>query len=239
MIDGNNDSETPSPPEAMADALGSALGNDGGTGNANAMSRGNHGTVTGDDDVGFDLERCEIVAQTYDTEAGVGSRLYHVNGDTYALSQYRRSVSQEWAETLLTHGELTIQPATLDVSTFEAAVREYDASPLTDVQLTFIQNAYDTACKEAFWSGLEGARTNDGPVLRGELACIEDHGWRETLRSSLAERLDDCQVEAVLDNLMDARPDVDWTWCQLYAVYVIRMLFEQGNTVRNDGPDAV
>lgn len=226
MTDGDNDPADATPPDAVADALGEALGDAGRRqGQGHGMSEGTHGVVTGDDDADFDLEACEIVAQTYDIEAGVGTRLYHVADDTYALSQYRRSVGQDWAETLLTHGELTVDPAPLDAATLAAAVADADAPALSEAQLDHVQTVYADACERAIEDALAARGTDDGPVLRGELACVEDHTWRDDLRPALADELADAQVDAVLEGLMDARPDTDWTWCQLYAVYVARLRF--------------
>lgn len=227
MHDRSNDSADTTPSDAVAEVLGDALGSGDRSRNGGTdPSRGDHGVVSGDEDTDFDLKACEIVAQTFDNEAGVGSRLYHVEGDVYALSQYRRSVAKDWSETLLTHGELTVEPATLDSAVFEAAVDERGASPLTDEQLAHIRTVYTETCTQAVWDAIERRGTNDGPVLQEGLACVEDHTWRETLQPAFATELADEQVAAVSDALMDARPDLDWTWAQLYAVFVSKLAFD-------------
>lgn len=227
MSNGSDDPADTTPSDAVADALGEAFGSgDQSKDSGDSLSRGDHGVVSGDEDTDFDLESCEIVAQTFDNEAGIGTRLYHVQDNVYALSQYRRSVSQDWSETLLTHGELAVEPATLDNAVFEAAVEEQDVTPLTDEQLEHIQAVYTETCEQAVRDAIGQQGTNDGPVLRENLACVEDHTWRETLNPAFEAELADDQVEAVMDAVMNARPDLDWAWAQLYAVYVTQLTFE-------------
>lgn len=219
MTDGDDRSDRATP-----DALNDAFG--GPSRSSEQFSTGDHGVVRGDDDVAFDLESCELVAQSFDTESGVGTRLYRVEGDTFALSQYRRSVSQEWSENLLTHGTLTVEPVELDAATLREGVDDHGAPPLTDDQLEHVRDTYATVSREAIRQAIDAPGTDDGPVVRRQLACVEDHAWRETLEPRLAEGLVEGQTGAVLDALMDARPEVDWTWCRLYAVYLARLDFE-------------
>jgi hypothetical protein len=236
-MDGNDRQEDQTPTE-ITDVLGDALGTDRSRDEGTQMSRGRHGTVTGDDDLNFDLESCEIVTQTYDNESSAGTRLYHVEDDIYALSQYRRSVSQDWAETLILYGELSVEPITLEADPIETSIKVSGADPLSDEQIAHVTDSYSTECADAVWENIESNENDSGPVLRGPIACVEDHAWRESLRPTLADQLDKAQVEAVTDALMDARPDIDWTWCQLYAVYVTRLLFDERDTtyaVSGDG----
>jgi hypothetical protein len=230
----NGRSDDEQVPDGMADVVGDALGGTQSGGQRAGMSRGTHGNVTGDDDVAFDLTDCEIVAQAFDDETGVGTRLYHVDGDVYALSQFRRAVSQDWTETLQTHGTLTVDPVKLDRDPLDEAVAERGATPLSDADLAHVRSVYADTTVEIIWEHIETDRI-EGLVPRGQLGCVEDHGWRSMLRPKLAEQLTDDQTAAVLDGLMDARPDVDWMWCQLYAVYVAALRFGPDDAPENDG----
>lgn len=201
---------------------------------ASGFSKGDHGTVTGDEDIDFNLESCEIVAQSLDTETSVGTRLYYVSDDIYALAQYRRSVSNDWSENFLTHGILTVNPIELDADTLRNEIADHGTDSLTDEQLDRVRDEYVMACRDAIWAGIDKPGTNNGPVLRGRIVCIEDHSWRETLRPRFGAFLSDAQLEAVEIALMDSRPDVDWTWCQLYAIYVARLDFAPANDEVNN-----
>lgn len=229
MTGGDGSPENASP-ESLEDLLGE------GSGEANATTgptTGAHGVVSGDDEVAFDLESCEIVAQSFDTEVSVGTRLYHVADDVFALSQYRRSGTQDWSEKLVTYGVLTVEPVELVADVLDEAVRERGLEPLTDSQLAHVRDVYTATCRATIWEEIEAPGTNTGPVVRGRIACVEDPAWRETLLPQL-ERLSDAQIDAVSDALVDARPEVDWTWCQLYAFYVARLDFAP----TDDGADA-
>lgn len=211
-------------PGEVADILGNALEPGQPQERTSGMSRGKHGNVSGDEDATFDLRECTIVAQAYDDASEVGTRLYHVEEDVYALSQFRRSVSQDWTETLQTHGSLTVEPVTLEQGSLKTAVSDADAKPLTADDISFIQSVYADTCRQEIWRYIESERA-EGLVPRGRIGCVEDHNWRSTLRPLLAEQLTDPQVEGVLEGLMDARPNVDWTWCQLYAIYIAALQF--------------
>ena len=217
--DGSNDRQLH---EGKIGAISDSLGVGQSKKRKSGLSQGVHGNVTGDSDVDFDLTDCEIVAQSFDDVAGAGTRLYHVDNNIYALSQFRRAVSQDWTETLQTHGRLTVDPVELEREPLNRAIEDHDADSLEN--FSYVQLVYADTCEQMIWHHLKAGGT-EGLIPRGRIACVEDHNWRSTLRPALAEQLTHSQTDAVLDGLMAARPNTNWTWCQLYGVYVAALRF--------------